>query len=99
MPGVRSVIDMSAPALGPVRAPKNNHTFSDDKLVDISRGNHLLMDRLSRVKSSLAPVVVVKRPAEASASINRRKQASKIQADNEVPQCGSAAYLHDLCRK
>ena len=84
---VKSTIDMSAPAAGPLRPLKSNFTFNDDKLVDISKGNHRLMDKLTKIstsKSTIPGAAASRGPAVASATINRRKAANKIQADNEV---------------
>lgn len=84
---VKSTIDRSAPAAGPVRAPKSNFTYTDDRLVDIAKGNHLLVEKLAKIsvsKSSIPGAHESRGPSEASSSINRRRAAAKIQNDNEV---------------
>jgi hypothetical protein len=84
---IKSSIDRSPPAAGPVRAPKSNFTYTDDRLVDIAKGNHLLVEKLAKIsvsKSSIPGAHEARAPVVASSSINRRRAAAKIQNDNEV---------------
>jgi hypothetical protein len=85
MSTARAAIDNSAPAtLGILRSDKYDYTFTDDKLIDITRGNASLLDRLHRVATrktgvTSGPVIIKK---ESSQSINRRKQAAEIERQN-----------------
>ncbi len=71
------------------RPATNNFTFTDDRLLEIGKGNLRLMQHLGKVTSVVGAAVIaapVPGPAvrEASAAINRRKQKTAIKKENEV---------------
>lgn len=102
---VRSTIDNTVPDRGPARAAKSNFTFGDDKLVEIGKGNHRLVEKLSRIATERKPgtlsfsVLEPKGPSVASSAINRRRAASKIQADNEVSGCVRCTHVSFAIRE
>ena len=98
---IRSAIDNTAPLVGPARPSKTNFTFDDEKLVEIGRGNHRLMEKLTKITSDrkVASFTIrePKGPSEASAAINRRKMASKIEADNQACVCVCVCVCVSVC--
>lgn len=82
-----------APALPgrPGGAPKPaSFTFKEDRLAEIGRGNLRLMKNLHAIHSGaggppggIAAVVERKGPKMASAALNRKKQKSKIEMEND----------------
>lgn len=74
----------SRPPGGPKPA---SFTFKEDRLAEIGRGNLRLMKNLHAIHSGAAPGIAAvaerKGPKIASAALNRKRQKSKIEMEND----------------